>query len=78
MSVTGVSNESQPLHKVPGVALGKVELLVEFDFYNTHVAANENLLTLELMKYNKKNLGITVMGELKHSSLIFTVFDIFF
>ena len=63
MPVTGVSSEFQPLHKVPGVALGKVELLVEFEFYNTYVAANENLLSLELMKHNKKNLGITVTGK---------------
>lgn len=63
MQIAGISSESQPLHKVPGVALGQVELIVEYDLYDTYFTVSDNLLSVELTKYNKKNLGITMTGK---------------
>lgn len=64
MPIAGVTSDPQPLHKVPGVALGAIELAVEYEIYNTCIIASDNILTVELTKYNKKNLGITVTGWL--------------
>lgn len=60
--MAGVTSDPQPLHKVPGISLGAVELLIEYEMYNTFITASDDILTLGLMKYNKKNLGITVTG----------------
>ncbi len=62
MPVTGITSDPQPLHKAPGVPLGTIEVVVEYDLYDTFVTVSDNLLTVELAKLNKKNLGITMTG----------------
>lgn len=62
MPIVGLSTDPQPLHKTPGIALGMVELSVEYDLQDTFVTVTDNLLTVDLTKHNKKNLGITMTG----------------
>ncbi|XP_065203525.1 glutamate receptor-interacting protein 2 [Planococcus citri] len=63
MPIAGITSEPQPLHRVPGVALGMIELEVEYDEFKPYMTYCDNTVTLELTKYNKKNLGITMTGS---------------
>lgn len=64
MPLSGISIDPQPLHKVPGTPLGSVIMLVEYDLYDTVVSVTDNILAVELMKCNRKNLGITMTGKM--------------
>lgn len=70
MPIVGLSTDPQPLHKTPGIALGMVELSVEYDLQDTFVTVTDNLLTVDLTKHNKKNLGITMTGMICYLSSI--------
>lgn len=63
MPIAGITSEPQPLHRVPGVALGVIEIEVEYDEYKPYVTSTHNTITIELTKHNKKNLGITMTGR---------------